>query len=98
MEKTLEGSNKTSEHAQIAGFRNPLCYTCASTSCSPKIFKSCLVNVPLVKGMATHSSVLAWKISRTEEPGGLQSTGSQRVGHDWAHTRPEMSPNSPFRS
>ena len=33
--------------------------------------------------MATHSSILAWKISWTEEPGGLQSMGSQRVGHDW---------------
>jgi hypothetical protein len=36
---------------------------------------------PLEKEMATHSSILAWKISRTEEPGGLQSMGSQRVGH-----------------
>ena len=34
--------------------------------------------------MATHSSILAWKISWTEEPGGLQSMGSQRVRHDWA--------------
>ena len=34
--------------------------------------------------MTTHSSTLAWKIQRTEEPGGLQSMGSQRVGHDWA--------------
>ena len=34
--------------------------------------------------MATHSSILAWKIPQTEEPGGLQSTGSQRVGYDWA--------------
>ena len=39
---------------------------------------------PLEKGMATHSSILAWRIPWTEEPGGLQSTGSQRVGHDWA--------------
>ena len=37
---------------------------------------------PLEKGMPTHSSVLAWRIPRTEEPGGLQSMGSQRVGHD----------------
>ena len=37
---------------------------------------------PLDKEMATHSSVLAWKIPWTEEPGGLQSIGSQRVGHD----------------
>ena len=37
---------------------------------------------PLVKEMATHSSIHAWKIPWTEEPGGLQSMGSQRVGHD----------------
>ena len=37
---------------------------------------------PLEKEMATHSSILAWKIPWTEEPGGLQSMGSQRVGHD----------------
>ena len=35
------------------------------------------------KAMATHSSTLAWKIPRTEEPGGLQSMGSLRVGHNW---------------
>ena len=34
---------------------------------------------PLEKGTASHSSILAWRISQTEEPGGLQSTGSQRV-------------------
>ena len=37
---------------------------------------------PLEKGMATHSSMFAWKIPWMEEPGRLQSTGSQRVGHD----------------
>ena len=37
---------------------------------------------PLEKEMATHSSTLAWKIPWTEEPGRLQSTGSQRVGHN----------------
>ena len=47
---------------------------------------------PLEKGMATHSSILAWKIPRTEEPGRLQSMGLQRVRHNWAthkhtHTR-----------
>ena len=36
----------------------------------------------LEKGMTTHSSILAWKISRTEEPGGLQSMEWQRVGQD----------------
>ena len=42
---------------------------------------------PLEKGMATHSSVLAWRIPWTEEPGGLQSMGSQRVGHDKYYAR-----------
>ena len=37
---------------------------------------------PLEKGMATHCSIRAWRIPRTEEPGGLQSMESQRVGHD----------------
>ena len=37
---------------------------------------------PLEKGMAIHSSILAWKIPWTEEPGRLQSIGSQRVGRD----------------
>ena len=44
---------------------------------------------PLEEGMATHSSILAWIILWTEEPGGLQSTGLQRVRHDrsdLAHT------------
>ena len=42
--------------------------------------------------MATQSSILAWKIPRTEEPGGLKPMGSQRVGHDWAteHTLTHM--------
>ena len=37
---------------------------------------------PLEKGLATHSSILAWRIPWTEGPGGLQSVGSQRVRHD----------------
>ena len=37
---------------------------------------------PLEKGMATPSNILAWRVPWTEEPGGLQSSGSQRVGHD----------------
>ena len=41
---------------------------------------------PLEEEMATHSSVLVWEILWTEEPGGLQSMGWQRVGHDRAHT------------
>ena len=38
--------------------------------------------IPLEKGMATHSRMLAWRIPWTEEPGGLPSMESQRVGHD----------------
>ena len=48
---------------------------------------------PLEKGMATHSSILAWRNPWTEEPGGLQSMGSQRVRHDWsswAHMHPNI--------
>ena len=41
---------------------------------------------PLEEGIATHSSILAWRIPWTKEPGGLQSLGSQRVRHDWADT------------
>ena len=37
---------------------------------------------PLEEGMAAHSDILAWRMPRTEEPGGLQSMGSQRVRHD----------------
>ena len=40
---------------------------------------------PLEKAMTTDSSILAWRIPWTEEPGGPQSTGSQRVGHDWSN-------------
>ena len=49
---------------------------------------------PLEREMATHSSILAWKIPWIEEPGGIQSMGSQRVGHNWViehthmHTHP----------
>ena len=43
-----------------------------------------ILSVQVEKEMATHSSTLAWRIPRTEEPGRLQSMGSQRVGHDCA--------------
>ena len=42
---------------------------------------------PLEEEMEAHSSILAWKIPWTQEHGGLQSMGWQRVGHDWVHTR-----------
>ena len=48
---------------------------------------------PLGKEMATHSSILAWKIPWTEDPGRLKSMGSQRVGHDWATSLTDSLPN-----
>ena len=48
---------------------------------------------PLEKGMATHSCIPAWRIPRTEEPGGLWSMGLQRVGHDSV-----TKPPSPWKS
>ena len=50
--------------------------------------------VPLEKEMETHSSILAWRIPWMEEPDGLQSTGSQRVGHDWATSLHFTSPEA----
>ena len=75
-----------------------LCYLSSSTG-SLGCFLDCILLLHLVenprelslwglclleKEMATHSSTLAWRIPWTEEPGRLQSTGLQRVGHDWA--------------
>ena len=50
---------------------------------------------PLEKEMATHSSILAWEIAWTEEPGGLQSMGLQRMGHDLV-TKQQQWCMSPF--
>ena len=54
--------------------------------------------IPLEEEMATHSSILAWTIPRTEEPGGWQSMGSQRVRHDWVteHTYCTEGPSFEF--
>ena len=51
---------------------------------------------PLEKEMATYSSILAWRIPWMEEPGRLQSTGLQRVGHDWAISLHSLGPCSFF--
>ena len=48
---------------------------------------------PLEKEMSTHSSIFAWRIPCTEEPGGLQSMESQRVRHDWATNTFFLSPS-----
>ena len=52
--------------------------------------------VPLKEGMATHSSIHAWRIQWTEEPGGLQAIGSHRVEHNWSNLS-QQSIHSPWR-
>ena len=56
--------------------------TCQCRRCKRHGFDPWVENDPLEKGMATHFSILAWRIQWTEEPGGLQSIGSQRVRRD----------------
>ena len=56
--------------------------TCQCRSCKKHGFDPWVGKTPLEKEMATLSSILAWRIPWTEEPGRLQSMGSQRVGHD----------------
>ena len=69
----------------------PLLYTGASLVAQlvknlPAMQETCIQSLgqenPLEKGMAIDSSILAWRVPWTEEPGGLQSVGSQRVGHN----------------
>ena len=50
-----------------------------------QVFNTRVVKIPLEEGTTTHSSILAWRIPWTEEPGGLQSIDSQWVGHDWSY-------------
>ena len=54
----------------------------------PAVQETCIQSLgwenPLEKRMATHSSIVAWRIPRTKEPGKLQSMGSQRIRHEWA--------------
>ena len=52
---------------------------------------------PLEEGMATHSSILAWRIPWTEEPGGLQTTELQRIRHNWATLRAQTTLGSVSR-
>ena len=65
--------------------KEPTCRRCKRRGLSPWGYED-----PLVEDLAAHSSILVWKVPWTEKPGELQSTGSQRVRHDWsdlAHTR-----------
>ena len=68
--------------------RNHLTFGWYSVRCLPTIQETRVQSLGQEdlpeKEMATHSSILAWKIPWTEEPGRLQSMGLQRVGHDWA--------------
>ena len=54
--------------------------TCQCRGCK---FDPWVGKIPLEKEMATHSSILAWEIPWTEDPGGLQYMDCKRVGHDW---------------
>ena len=62
-------------------------FTAQTVKCLPAMWETRVWSLgredPLEKEMATHSSIHVWKIPWTEEPGRLQSMGSQRVGHDW---------------
>ena len=73
-------------------------HTHHSICCCCSAIKSyiCYQNNVLEKEMATHSSVLAWRIPGTGEPGGLPSTGSHRVGHDWSVLAAAFSPSPPL--
>ena len=67
------------------------------SACNTGRVQSLVWEDPLEEGMAILSNILAWKISWTEEPGGLQSMGSQRVRHNWAtHTTSLFWPKSLF--
>ena len=77
----LDSSHYTATSHQLLGF--PVAQTVKNLSATQETrVRSLGQENPLEKEMATHSSILAWRIPRTEEPGWLQSMGSQRVGHD----------------
>ena len=75
------------ERVKMLQLQGPLTSLVAQmVKCPPTMWETWLRSLgqedPLEKEMATHSSTLAWEIPRTEECGGLQPTGSQRVGHN----------------
>ena len=65
------------QFSSLVAQRLNVCLQCRRSGFDPWVGK-----IPLEKEMATHSSILAWRIPWMEEPGGLQFTGSQGVGHD----------------
>ena len=73
------GSGRTGGVPSGASSKEP---TCQCRRHKGHWFDPQVGKIPLEEGMATHSNILAWSFPWTEEPGGLQSMGSQRVGHD----------------
>ena len=61
-----------------------ICLPMQENSLGMRVWSLCWVD-PLEEEMATHSSILAWRIPRTKEPGSFKSMGSQRVGSDWSN-------------
>ena len=80
--KTLHSNNK--EYIFFSSAHDMFTKHDQKTAANPIKYRAILKQHALEKEMANHSSILAWRIPWTEEPGGLQSTGSQRVGYDWA--------------
>ena len=85
---TTERLNRTKLRAFLGGTsgKEP---ACQCRICDGSRFDPCVGKI-LEEGMATHFSILAWRIPWTEESGRLQATGSQRVGHDWSNLAHSM--------
>ena len=78
----LQWANKYGELMFPPSFKRRYCFL-GNWKCLVELFFP-LIKYKLEKEMATHSSVLAWRIPGTGEPGGLPSMGSHRVGHNWS--------------
>ena len=75
-----------SSFLNLCAVRSSVTFNSGSSSSFSHAYRqgfACMIPSVLEKEIATHSSTVAWKIPRTEEPGRVQSMGSQRVGHDW---------------
>ena len=92
--KLLAESNPESTSSNKRKQNTYFCYSGFGISSFLKIFRVLVMSSlhALEKEMTTHSSVLAWKIPGMGEPGGLPSTGSHRVGHDWSDLAAAVSP------
>ena len=82
LESRLPGEISITSDMQMTLPLAPLAYQVALVVTNPPATEIPGLEDPLAKEMATHCNILAWKIPWTEEPGRLQSMGSQRVGHD----------------